>query len=299
MRTMTVTRCLSAALFFHLPSRTTVLRHTGPCISLSMALAAAGCATVPPKQAGTLTSYGRLGEEKGKLSKTRTYVDGLGLVAAKTAKIVPTTLAANLRGLVKNPTDQALVTNALDRELCVALSDKYQMVPPGQPADLSVRAVVTDIVLTDKTMAGVSTVVTLGSGFALPVSIPRLPVGLGGLSVEAEALDRSGTQRAAMVWGRGANSLQNTPTVSDVSDAYGLVSTFASEFSRILVTGEEPEGLDISLPSRQRVRSWLGASHKYATCEAYGRAPGIPGMIARKFGAPPELTDRPVAGSRP
>jgi hypothetical protein len=299
MRMTIVTRRLPAALFLRLPSRIAGMRHTGPCVSLSMALAAAGCATVPPKQAGTLSTYRQLGEEKGKLSKTRTYVDGLGLVAAKTAKIIPTTLAANLRNLVRNPADQALVTNALDRELCVALSDKYQMVPPSQQADLTVRAVVTDITLTDKTMAGVSTIVTLGSGFALPVSIPRLPVGLGGLSVEAEALDRSGMQRAAMVWGRGANSIQNAPTISEVSDAYGLASTFASEFARILVTGEEPEGLDISLPSRQRVRSWLGASHKYATCEAYGRAPGIPGLIARKFGAPPELTDRPVVGPRP
>lgn len=276
-----------------------ILGHRGPCVSLSLALAMGGCASVPPREAGTLTTYKKLGEEKGKLSKTRTYVDGLGLVAAKTAKIVPTTLAANLSGLVKNPADQALVTNALDRELCVALSDKYQMVPPTQPADLSVRAVVTDIVLTDKTMAGVSTIVTLGSGFALPVSIPRLPVGLGGLSVEAEAIDRSGTQRAAMVWARGANSIQNTPQASEVSDAYGLASTFAGEFSRILVTGEEPEGLDISLPSRQRVRSWLGGPHKHATCEAYGRSPGIPGIIARKFGAPPELADRPVTEPRP
>lgn len=277
---------------------TAILGHRGPCVSLSLALAAAGCTTVPPRQAGTLSTYRKLGEEKGKFSKSRTYVDGLAIVAAKTARIVPTRFSANARALVAAQADRALVTNALDRELCIALSDKYEMVAPTQPADLTVRAVVTDVVLTDKTMAGVSTVVTLGSSVALPVGIPRLPVGLGGLSVEAEALDRSGTQRAAMVWGRGANSIQNTPQASQVSDAYGLASTFAGEFARILVTGEEPEGLDISLPSRQRVRSWLGASHKYATCEAYGRSPGIPGMIARKFGAPPELVDQPAAASQ-
>ncbi|MGX1786774.1 DUF3313 domain-containing protein [Bosea sp. NPDC055332] len=261
-------------------------------MSLSLALAAAGCTTVPPRQAGTLSTYRKLGEEKGKFSKSRTYVDGQALVAAKTARIVPTSFATNASALVTAQADRALVTNALDRELCIALSDKYEMVTPTQPADLTVRAVITDIVPTDKTMAGVSTAVTLGSSVALPIGIPRLPVGLGGLSVEAEALDRSGAQRAAMVWGRGANSIQNTPQASEVSDAYGLASTFAGEFSRILVTGEEPQGLDIALPSRQRVRSWLGGSHKYATCEAYGRSPGIAGAIARKFGAPPELADK-------
>jgi hypothetical protein len=30
--------------------------------------------------------------------------------------------------------DRVLVTNALDRELCIALSDKYEMVAPAQPA---------------------------------------------------------------------------------------------------------------------------------------------------------------------
>lgn len=279
--------------------RPALVRHKGPCLSLALALAAAGCASVPPKEAGTLTSYGKLGEEKGKLSKSRSYVDGLALVGAKTARIVPTSFSASARQLVKTQPERTLVSNALDRELCIALSDRYEMVPLTQPADLTVRAVITDIVLTDKTMAGVSTAVTLGSGFALPVSIPRLPVGLGGLSVEAEAVDRKGTQRAAMVWGRGANSIQNTPRASEVADAYGLAAKFGSEFSSILVKGEEQDGIDLSLPSRQSVKSWFGGEHKYAACEAYGRAPGLKGVIAGKFGAPPEWTDRQESGPGP
>lgn len=269
-----------------------LLDYGGPCLSVSLALATAGCASVPPKPAGTLSTYEKLGEEKGKLSKSRTYVDGLALVGAKTARIVPTSFSASARQAVKTPADQVLVTNVLDRELCIALSDKYEMVPPTQAADLTVRAVVTDIVLTDKAMAGVSTVVTLGSGFALPVGIPRLPVGLGGLSVEAEAVDRKGVQRAAMVWGRGANSIQNTPLVSEVADAYGLATKFGSEFSQILVEGEEKDGIDLSLPSRQSIKSWFGGEHKYPACEAYGRAPGLKGVIGSHFGAPPEWTDK-------
>jgi hypothetical protein len=247
---------------------------------------------VPLKEGGTLTSYSNLGAPKGKLSKKRLYVDGQRLTTVKTVSIVPTTFAFSAASRVKSEADRALVSNVLDRALCVALSDKYQMVSADQPADLTIRSVVTDIVPTNKAMAGVSTVVTVGTGFVLPVSVPRLPVGLGGLAVEAEAVDSGGVQRAAMVWARGANSIQNNPRVSEVGDAYSLATKFGSDFSRMLVAGKEPKGLDISLPSRQRMKSWLGGKPKYAACEAFGRAPGLVGVVAAKYGAPPEWTDK-------
>ncbi len=268
-------------------------------LALPLMLVLAGCASVPLKQGGTLSSYDRLGEPKGNLSKARAYVDGDSLAHMRTARIVPTAFAFGALPRVKDEADRALVTNAIDRALCVALSDRYQMVPMEQGADLTVRAVVTDIVPTDKTMAGVSTVVSLGTGFVLPVGIPRLPVGLGGLAVEAEAVDGAGVQRAAMVWARGANSIQNNPRVSEVGDAYGLSASFGNEFARLLVLGKEPEGLDLSLPSGQRVQSWFGGEPKYAACDAFGRAPGLAGVVAGKVGAPPEWTDkRPAAPAR-
>lgn len=108
----------------------------------------------------------------------------------------------------------------------MALSDKYRIAALGQPADMTVRTVITDLVPTDKTMAGVSTAVTLGSGFVLPVSVPRLPFGLGGLAVEAEAVDSSGV-RAAAVWSKGANSITGKARVSEIGDAYGLADDFS------------------------------------------------------------------------
>lgn len=262
------------------------------CLALPVALAATGCTSVPLKQGGTLTSYSNLGAPKGKLSKSRIYVDGPGMATVKTVSIVPTTFAFSAASRVKSEADRALVSNALDRALCVALSDKYQLVPAGEPADLTIRSVVTDVVPTNKAAAGVATAVTVGTGFALPVSVPRLPIGLGGLAVEAEAVDRAGMQRAAIMWARGANSIQNKPRVSEVGDAYSLASKFGDDFSRMLIVGKEPKGLDISLPSRQRMQSWLGGKPKYIACDAFGRAPGLMGAVAGKFGAPPEWTDK-------
>lgn len=262
------------------------------CIALPVTLVMTGCSTVPLKEAGTLTSYGSLGAVKGKLGKSRSFVDGKALTGVKTVSISPTSFTGSAFLRVKKAEDRALVANALDRAMCVSLSDKYQIVPGGQPADLTVRAVVADLVPTDQTMAGVSTAVTLGSGAVLPVSIPRLPIGLGGLAVEAEALDSNGVQRAAMVWSRGANSITNTPRISQIGDAYSLAATFGNDFSRMLVTGKVPSGLQLSLPSGQRIKSMLGGKPKYAACEAFGRAPGIAGMVADKIGAPPTWTDK-------
>ena len=260
-----------------------------------MLFVAAGCANVPMKEAGTLSSYGKLGAETGTLSKSRTYVDGNGLTAVHTVRIVPTTFSPAAAARVPTAADRALVANALDRSLCIALSDRYQMVHANQQADMVVRAVVSDLVPTDKGAAGVSKVVSLGSGAILPVGVPRLPIGLGGLAVEAEAVDSAGVQRAAMVWSRGANSIENSPRISDVGDAYALATKFANAFSRVLVTGKQPEGLDLALPSGQRTKSWFGGAPKYAACDDYGRSPGVAGVIATQLGAPPGWTDKRAA----
>lgn len=261
-------------------------------VGLPLVLILSGCTSVPLKESGTLSSYSQLSPAKGTFTKSRTFVDAQGLATVRTVAVLPSTFSFDAASRIKTAQDRSLVTNALDRAVCVALSDKYQLVPAGQPADLTVRTVVTDIVPTNKTMAGVSTAVSLGSSLALPVGIPRLPAGLGGLAVEAEAVDSNGSQRAAVVWSKGANSITNNARVSEVGDAYSLAANFGKYFSRMLLTGKEPKGLDLSLPSAQRMNSALGGKPKYAACDAFGRSPGLAGMVADKFGAPPQWTDK-------
>lgn len=261
-------------------------------IGLPLALFLSGCTAVPLTEAGTLTSYSQLSPAKGKFTKSRSFVDGQRLATVRTVAVMPATFSFYAASRIKAEQDRRLVANALDRAVCVALSDKYELVAPGQRADLTVRAVVTDIVPTNKTIAGVSTAVSLGSSLALPVGIPRLPAGLGGLAVEAEAIDRSGSQLAAVVWSKGANSITNNARVSEVGDAYSLAASFGKYFSRILIVGKEPKGPDVSLPSGQRIKSALGGKPKYAACDAFGRSPGLAGVIADKVGAPPQWTDR-------
>ncbi|WP_204333732.1 DUF3313 domain-containing protein [Rhizobium leguminosarum] len=260
--------------------------------TMLLVIALAGCSSLPLTESGSLSSYDSLGPVEGRLGKSRTFLDTTALAAAKSVAISPTRLSPLAYSRIHDAGDDRLVSNALDRALCIDLSDKYQVVAPGKPADITVQTVITDIVPTSKAAAGLSTVATLGTSVILPVGVPRLPIGLGGLAVEAEAVDGNGVQRAAIVWSRGANSITNTARVSEVGDAYGLASSFASQFSEMLVKGRKPSSLELSLPSGQKLKSQLGGKPKNAACEAFGRAPGLGGVLAGIVGAPPSWTDR-------
>ncbi|MCM2291610.1 DUF3313 domain-containing protein [Allorhizobium sp. BGMRC 0089] len=252
----------------------------------------AGCSSVPLTQSGFLTSYSHLGPTEGRYEKQRLFVDGPALEKVRTIAIEPAKLSPRASQAVKEPRNAMLLSNALDRALCIDLSDQYQVVMPGGHADLTVRSMITDVVPTGKVAAGVSKVATLGTSAVLPVGVPRLPIGLGGLAVEAEAIDGSGVQRAAIIWSRGANSVTNSPRISDVGDAYALAGSFAGDFADLLMKGRKSPAVDLTLPSWQKVQSKLGGAPKNAACDAYGRASGISGFIGNVVGAPPSWTDK-------
>jgi Protein of unknown function (DUF3313) len=124
----------------------------------------------------------------------------------------------------------------------------------------------------------------------------RFPIGLGGLALEAEAVDRTGRQTAAMVWARGADSLTSRPRVSPAGDAYDLAASFGNDFSKLLVTGASPFKTLPSPPSMRRLGSLLGGAPKESACEAFGRGPGVAGLVGGAIGLPPEWTDKGALG---
>ncbi|MFA6140742.1 MAG: DUF3313 domain-containing protein [Hyphomicrobium sp.] len=252
------------------------------------------CASSPLVQGLTLSSYDGLAPSDGMITKSRIHVNEGHVLAAKTINIIPAAFAA---AAAPNLTDQqrSLVANAVNRALCVSLSDRFQVVAPGTPADLTVRAVVTQATETDEIAAGLSVAASVGSNFVdigAPVPIPRIPIGLGNLSIEAEAVDSFGRQQAAMLWGRGATALFSSPKVSKASDAYDLAAAFGDDFGYLLVKGKSPfGGFDPNLPSWQKVSSAIGLEPKHAACESFGRSPGLMGVVGNQIGLPPEWTD--------
>jgi hypothetical protein len=260
-----------------------------------------GCATAPLVQGAGLSSYDGLKQSDGKLTKSRLQVRKEQVAAARTVNIAPTVFPPSVAPTLSNE-QRALVANVVNRALCINLSDRFNVVAANTPADLTVRAAITRATPTDEVAAGVSVATSLGASFidtSVPIPVPRIPIGLGDLSIEAEAVDRSGRQQAAMVWARGATMFFSTPRASKASDAYDLARDFGDDFAKMLNKGQSPfEGFAIDIPSLQKVSSNMGLAPKYAACETYGRAPGIAGLVGGKLGLPPEWTDDGAKGTR-
>ena len=108
---------------------------------------------------------------------------------------------------------------------------------------------------------------------------------------------RLGSQKAAIIWARGANSFSR-PRASRAGDAYEFASAFGDDFSKLLVTGVSPFKTLPSLPTMDGINSALGGAPKESACEAFGRGPGVPGLMGSALGLPPELTDKGAAESR-
>lgn len=270
--------------------------RSAPARVLGLAIVALlpGCASAPLVEGGGLSSYGTMTTSDGLVTKSRFSVDKQQVSAAKTVRISPTIFPQAAAPKLSQE-QRTLVANALDRALCVGLSDRFTVVTPNEPADLTVRAAITRAEATDEVAAGVSVATSLGMNFvktSVPIPTPRVPIGMGSLSVEADAIDAAGRPRAAMLWARGATAFFSSPKVSKAGDAYDLAEAFGEDFGSLLVKGASPfEGFSIDLPSWHKIKSSAGFSPKHAACERHGRYPGIAGALGGQIGLPPEWTD--------
>ncbi|WP_167559077.1 DUF3313 domain-containing protein [Bradyrhizobium canariense] len=249
---------------------------------------------------GSLSSYDDLTPSDGVLTKSLVRVNKDGVLAAKTVRIIPTAFS-EAASPVLSEKQRRLVANSANRSLCIGLSERFRIVEANEPADLTVYAVVTQATATNEVAAGASKVVSIvPTALGVPAPVPRIPVGLGSLTLEAEAQDATGKQQAAMIWARGADSFTSTPRVSTAGDAYDLATTFGGDFSKLLVTGSSPFGKMPSAPSLQAIGASLGGKPKYSACEAFGKNPGVGGIIAGHVGLPPDWSDDGApAGNKP
>lgn len=263
-----------------------------------LSLLTAGCATAPLDRAGSLRSYDNLAPSDGLVTRSLLKVSEADVLAAKTVRIIPTKFSAPAERMAFTPEQRALVANAVDRTLCTGLSERFEVVGATEPADLTVQAVVTHAAPTDPIAVGATKSVSIAKSVLLPgvpVPVPRIPIGLGSLSLEADAHDRQGQQKAAMIWGRGANAFMGSGRVAEEGDAYALAAEFGNDFSKMLVTGKTPFKGPPSLPSLEKIGHLFGKAPKYPACEAFGKSPGLVGMIGEGIGLPPAWTDKGAA----
>ena len=80
--------------------------------------------------------------------------------------------------------------------------------------------------------------------------------------------------------------------MSEEGDAYTLAAAFGEDFSKMLVTGSTPFGGSKALPPIESLGPLFGGPHKYPACEAFGRFPGLVGVLGDQMALPPEWTDK-------
>ncbi|HEV7309518.1 DUF3313 domain-containing protein [Ensifer sp.] len=262
----------------------------GAMVPLLAGLAA--CQSADLSETGSLSSYKDFVASDGLVTKTKYRVDAASLKTVKTVHVIPTTFASNA-GLDKlGEPQKKLVATAIDRQLCEALSANYDIVPVSKPADMAVRSVVSKVKATNAVVAGVSTVTSA----VAPVPVPRIPIGLGSLAMEAEAFDPKGKQIAGLTWARGANIITNGSRASTAADAFELSGDFAEDFSALLEKSGDPMTSGFELPSMKNVSN----SVAYAVtgkptdpdCAVFGKGSGLGGIAGGALGLPPEWSEK-------
>jgi hypothetical protein len=273
--------------------RQLVRRGFSPCAILLLA----GCATAPLTQTGALSSYAELKRSDGLLTHARLRIDHDRLAEARSVRIVPAQISTEAMSSGLNEAQLHLVANAVDRALCSGLSDRFTIVEANEPADLSVKTTITYVGETSVAASSASLAIGASAtvaGAITGVSIPtvRLPVGLGALSVEAEAKTSKSEQIAAITWSRGADIITARPRVSADADAYLLGKAFAADFTKLLVKGEDPMKDPLpTLPTMRSFNEFLGKRATHKACEKFGKNPGINEAIGGAIGLPPSMTD--------
>ena len=255
----------------------------------------AGCASSSITQTGGLSSYEDMKDVKTTRTKARIFAQADALAAAKSVRIAAVTYGPGAADKV-SADQRALIANLVERTLCVRLSNRFDIVAGDQPADLTIRTVITRLTPTNREAAAVMLPMRAASmAFGVPAPF-RLPVGMGSFSAEGEAIDSAGARRASMVWARGADVLTSRARVSKIGDAYQLSDAFAGDMAALVITARNPlhDLPKASFGKRERPVA--------VACDAYGKSHGAENFVGGIFGAPPEWTDgkpRPPAKSDP
>jgi hypothetical protein len=210
------------------------------------------CATKPPTQTGFLSDAGSAQPDldrnadgiRAQVRKSRDMAV-LGQVAQSgKVAILPSTIHPDSQIPASiTPASRLLVTQELDKQLCFHLSRRFEIVAPESPGAARVQAVVTRLQETNAAASVASSAVS----FLLPGGSVRLPVGRGGLSVEARLDSVDGARGASMAWSRGAGVVMDDGSLSQVGDAHRFTKDFANAFSTFLVADGTPKR-DIAKP---------------------------------------------------
>jgi hypothetical protein len=259
-------------------------------IALASALLLGACASVPQTSGDPLANDKPLelvSDSQGR--KVSRYVDS-ALLAPVTAYAIPDielTLPVARDDI--SPQQLAIISNALNRSICVRLGQYLTAEPVASESALKIDIALTGITPTSKALSGVSA--ALGTVVPGPF---RLPIGMGAIALDARAVT-NGETAAFMRWAKGANPVMNSAKVSTIGDAYELVGTFAREFGQLLLQGAS------KARTREKLPADLIAANEVLCESRFGRVDPVGKGASFLLPLSPEFIDkgRPVESPPP
>ena len=232
------------------------------CLMLVATLGLAACASVPSQRPGAFAPEHPLTSVADKRHRqVEQYVDRRALRNTPQIALPQVRLADGAHGDRISPQQAALVANHAARSTCLGLAPHARLQPDTAAGAIDTQLVVTAIEPTSGAAAGASSVVD----YFVP-GPARLPVGLGGLAVEAELRDPQAGQLALVKWARGANAVADNARLSPIGDAWQLAGRFGKEFARLLLdTDPARSGLQ-----RKRLADAEVKANRALCAERYG-----------------------------
>ena len=201
------------------------------CLTVVAALGLAACASVPSQRPGAFASEHPLTTSSDERHRqVAEYVDPQALRGNLRIALPQVRLADGAHGDRISPQQAALVANHAARSTCLGLAPHARLQPDTAAGAIAAQLVVTAIEPTSGVAAGASSVVD----YFVP-GPARLPVGLGGLAMEAELRDPQAGQLALVKWARGANAVTDNAKLSPIGDAWQLAGRFGKELAQLLL----------------------------------------------------------------
>jgi hypothetical protein len=256
-------------------------------IGIGLLLSMSACTTIPSSGDGFLSRTDRLEAAKGLRGK-RLATPPPSPPIQRGSKLQIEAVRSVGIGVTSQPitpAERALIENALARSACTDFSKHFEIIGSeiSAPDAYKLRIGVSNIEPTGKLGAAIGTL----SGFVIPLSGIRPPLGLGGLTVEFELLKPNGEQAAAMVWSRKADMVSTDAAASRIGDAYVFAGDATSDFARLASRQQTGNNgiRGVAIPFIDKPDE---------VCDIYGRATNSAAQVVGFLGVPvpPEMVDK-------
>ncbi len=261
-------------------------------VILASALLLGACASVPQITGNPLNNDKPLesvSDRQGR--RVSRYVDGalLAPLAAYALPEIQLKLPTSRPDI--SPQQLAIISNALNRSICVRLGQFLTAQPIPSETALNIEIALTGITPTSKALSGISA--ALGTVVPGPF---RIPLGMGAIALDARA-STGGQTAAFMRWAKGANPLLNSAKISTIGDAYDLVDTFAREFGKLLLQGTSKGDSRKKLPRELIAANETLCESRFGRVDPVGRGASFLLPLSPEFIDKGEPQDAPPSGT--